>query len=191
MAKYTKKQKEAYAAQMRANPTFTERLMWEYIREGQCGADFKPQVVTPCGWIADFLCEDPKLIIEIDGAPHEGQEEKDATRDAAHAKKGYATLRIPSQRVMEESPNFFKAHVEEMTYQARTDTEVGPTWCLDLVDAVSQLGLPRSYDGLKRGREHWHSECRKLQAKAARLEDCVKTLAAALRQAIDIADESD
>lgn len=110
-SKYTKKQREAFAAQQRANPTATERLMWEYIRDDQCGATFERQVVTPCGWIADFLCESRKLIIELDGVRHTETYREDKKRDEAHAMVGYYTIRIQSEDVMNESSAYFKGHI--------------------------------------------------------------------------------
>jgi len=101
-SRFSKDQKEDFAAKQRANPTYTERLMWEYLRDDQCGATFQRQVVTPCGWIADFLCESRGIIIEVDGSNH--REAEDEKRDRAHHKKGYRTLRIDAHEVESESP---------------------------------------------------------------------------------------
>jgi len=103
LAKYTKKQKEAYAAQLRANPTASERLCWELLRDGQTGAVFKPQQIV-CGWIVDFLCEEKKLVIELDGVPHGTKEAQavDDRRDAAMQKRGYRVFRIPSSLFFRE-----------------------------------------------------------------------------------------
>ena len=59
------------------------------------GASFRRQTpVSP--YVADFLCHDAKLIIEIDGGQHfePAQQRRDAKRDAFLNSKGYRVIRF-------------------------------------------------------------------------------------------------
>ena len=46
-------------------------------------------------YFADFIFEDKKLIIELDGTQHKKTVEQDAIRDAWFNSKGYTVIRIP------------------------------------------------------------------------------------------------
>jgi very-short-patch-repair endonuclease len=58
------------ARSLRQNQTDAERIFWNHLRNRQIqGCKFRrQQVIGP--YIADFLCMEPKLIIEIDGGQH-------------------------------------------------------------------------------------------------------------------------
>jgi very-short-patch-repair endonuclease len=51
-------------------------------------------------YFADFVCEAAKLIVELDGAAHEGCEAYDARRTQALELFGYEVLRFPNERVL-------------------------------------------------------------------------------------------
>ena len=60
--------------------TNAEQLLWNEIRAHRFGGlKFRRQV--PLGpYIADFLCVEKKLIIELDGKSHEGKKSYDERR---------------------------------------------------------------------------------------------------------------
>lgn len=82
----------ALARQMRREPTAAENRFWYFARNRMIGGmKFRRQV--PVGpFIADFLCVDEKLIIEIDGGQHGGPQ--DERRDAHLGALGYRVLRF-------------------------------------------------------------------------------------------------
>ncbi len=53
------------------------------------------------GFIADFVCFDARLIVEVDGATHSTNEEiaRDAARSAALVVQGFAVLRFTNDDV--------------------------------------------------------------------------------------------
>jgi len=53
------------------------------------------------GYYLDFVCIDRKLVVEVDGAQHNGprQAEHDGVRDAVLQKAGYTVLRFPNSAV--------------------------------------------------------------------------------------------
>lgn len=88
-----------YARELRNNCTFTEILMWNYLKKKQLlGYDFDRQ--RPIGnYIVDFYCKDLMLAIEIDGESHYGNEGKDKKRDIRLNELGVTVLRFDDLEV--------------------------------------------------------------------------------------------
>jgi len=58
------------AKSMRSNPTYEEHIIWEMVRAKRfLGLKFKRQVLIG-NYIADFLCVDKNVVIELDGGQH-------------------------------------------------------------------------------------------------------------------------
>jgi very-short-patch-repair endonuclease len=91
------------ARSLRRTQTEAERKLWGYLRNGRLnGHKFTRQ--TPIApYIADFLCFDKKLIIEIDGATHGDQHEVeyDAKRTVFLEARGYRVFRCDNADVFE------------------------------------------------------------------------------------------
>jgi very-short-patch-repair endonuclease len=49
--------------------------------------------------IVDFACTKVRLVVEVDGAYHEGRARHDGARDRALEKLGWHVLRIPEHHV--------------------------------------------------------------------------------------------
>lgn len=89
-----------FAKRLRKESTFPERLLWSRLRAKRF-ADFKFRRQQILGnFIVDFLCEEKKLIIELDGQTHIG--EKDVKRDAYFAEHGYYVLRIDNKDLLKD-----------------------------------------------------------------------------------------
>jgi very-short-patch-repair endonuclease len=86
------KQRREHAKSMRREPTPAEAWFWLHAKNrGIGGMKFRRQV--PVGpYIADFLCAEAALIVEIDGGQHGN--ERDAGRDARLQDMGYRVLRF-------------------------------------------------------------------------------------------------
>jgi len=91
------------ARDLRNNQTPSEKLLWEVLRrKGLFGYKFLRQHPVfyreDKNWvdffIADFYCSTLKLIIELDGASHEGRKDYDSERDSKLNSKGLEVLRI-------------------------------------------------------------------------------------------------
>jgi very-short-patch-repair endonuclease len=73
---------------MRREPTHAERRIWRLLRDRRLGAcEFRRQESIG-DYIADFVCFERKLVIELDGGQHAEKSEKsyDAKRDAWSAR---------------------------------------------------------------------------------------------------------
>jgi len=89
---YTK-QTLVKAGYLRRAMTDSERRLWSALRGRQLeGAKFRRQ--QPIGpFIADFVCQEHRLIVEADGGQH-GDSPADAKRTAFLEDKGYRVLRF-------------------------------------------------------------------------------------------------
>jgi very-short-patch-repair endonuclease len=88
-----------FARAMRKESTNAERRMWTRLRNGQLnGLKFRRQV--PIGnAIADFVCYEHKLIVEVDGGQH-SESAHDKVRDAELTRRGFRVLRFWNIDVM-------------------------------------------------------------------------------------------
>ncbi|MEN3792582.1 endonuclease domain-containing protein [Fulvimarina sp. MAC3] len=86
-------------------PTDAERILWHRIRAGRLpGLRFRRQVPM-LGFIADLVCHEARLIVELDGWQHTGltaNAAHDSHRDTAFARADYRTLRIENDDVIED-----------------------------------------------------------------------------------------
>ncbi len=88
------------ARHMRRKLTPAEAKLWYQLRNRNMrGLKFRRQV--PVGrYIADFLCESAKVIIEVDGAQQGERVAEDATRTASLEAMGYLVVRVWNADVM-------------------------------------------------------------------------------------------
>ncbi len=88
-----------FARDLRRNMTDAERRLWGALRAQRFeGWKFRRQ--EPLGdYIADFICYDARLVIEIDGGQH-AESQRDVRRDAWFAEQGYRVLRFWNNEVL-------------------------------------------------------------------------------------------
>jgi very-short-patch-repair endonuclease len=79
--------------------TDAEKSLWRLLRSRQIGGHrFRRQV--PLGrYIADFICHDARLIIELDGGQHDGSSQE-AERSCFLQEQGYRVLRFWNNEVL-------------------------------------------------------------------------------------------
>ena len=56
-------------------PTRSEELLWRALRGRQLGVTFRRQVVLLGRFVADFYAAEVRLVVEVDGAWHDGRRE--------------------------------------------------------------------------------------------------------------------
>ena len=88
--------KAVLAREMRREMTSCEAKLWERLRRGNLGINFRRQQVI-AGFIADFYCHQAALVLEVDGPIHEA--EYDAERDRVFADHHIVTLRFTNRQV--------------------------------------------------------------------------------------------
>jgi very-short-patch-repair endonuclease len=89
------------ARRLRSNPTNAELRLWQNIRKKQLsGYRFRRQV--PLGpYVADFVCIERSLVVEVDGGQHSWREAQDLRRTAWLEAHGWRVVRFWNNEVME------------------------------------------------------------------------------------------
>jgi very-short-patch-repair endonuclease len=96
--------KAIQARKLRREMTPAERILWARLRQNRLqGIHFRRQQVI-AGFIVDFYCHAAAVVVELDGAVHEGHEDYDAERDRVLSERGFIILRFGNQRVQTELP---------------------------------------------------------------------------------------
>ena len=111
------------AKTMRQEPTEEEAILWSQLRATQLGYKFRRQ--HPIGlFIADFVCLDRKLVVEVDGKYHETEEAQkyDAERTKYLESEGYEVLRFTNDEV--------RANVEQVLDTIREHIVARPSLSL-------------------------------------------------------------
>lgn len=88
--------KAGLARRLRRSQTGAERKLWDHLRNRQLlGFKFRRQVPID-RFIADFVCLEAKLIVEVDGATHgtEAEFARDANRTDILESLGFVVLRF-------------------------------------------------------------------------------------------------
>ena len=90
----------ARAGALRQNMTEAEKRVWQILRSHQInGHKFRRQV--PIGrYIADFVCHEARLIVEIDGGQHDRSSPPEAERSRFLQNQGYRILRFWNNEVL-------------------------------------------------------------------------------------------
>ncbi|MFM9890024.1 MAG: endonuclease domain-containing protein [Rickettsiales bacterium] len=92
-----------HARDLRIQSTEVEKRLWYRLRDRQiAGYKFRRQHPIAAN-IADFACEDAKLIVELDGGQHNQPEHlhRDAKRSLELEQQGWRIVRFWNHEVME------------------------------------------------------------------------------------------
>ncbi len=90
------------ARALRQDATDAEKKLWYRIRNKKlCGHKFRRQ--QPVGkYIVDFICQEKKLVIELDGSQHAEQNEYDDERTKFLEDAGYKVIRFWNNEIFED-----------------------------------------------------------------------------------------
>ena len=90
-----------FARTMRKQPTEAEDRLWQALRDRRLmRLKFRRQM--PVGrFIADFICLEARLIVEVDGSQHGGSL-RDSERDQELTRRGFRVLRFWNDDVLRE-----------------------------------------------------------------------------------------
>jgi very-short-patch-repair endonuclease len=97
-----KNEKLELAKQMRREMTYAERCFWNGVRGRKLhGLKFRRQQIID-GFIADFYCNELRLIVEIDGGVHETQKDYDKLRDRIISRNEIKVIRFSNELVVDQ-----------------------------------------------------------------------------------------
>jgi len=100
-------QLQPLANQLRKTMTKAEACLWNYVlRAGSLQGYYFRRQRPILNYIADFVCFELMLVIEIDGSTHayEGAMEKDLQKDKDLQQVGFAVLRFSNEMVLSRMP---------------------------------------------------------------------------------------
>jgi len=116
------------ARNLRNNSTLSEVLLWKQLRNKQMmDYDFDRQKSID-NYIIDFFCDQLKLAIEIDGASHIDNEDKDKLRQQKIEEYGISFLRFSDLEVKKNIQNVLhtiKGWIEESKHPAPSKKNFG------------------------------------------------------------------
>ncbi|WP_422732642.1 endonuclease domain-containing protein [Microbulbifer magnicolonia] len=93
----------ARARKLRTNSTEAEQRLWYFLRAHRfMGLKFKRQKSIG-RYIVDFVCLQPKLIIELDGGQHANQIRYDQQRDTWLRSQDFRILRFWNNQVLTQT----------------------------------------------------------------------------------------
>lgn len=118
-----------YSRKNRKQATKSEGLLWSRLRARQlCGLKFRREH-TIGSWIADFACEETRLVVEIDGGYHDHTAEQDLEREQALRTLGWDVLRFSDEEVEQDTDavcHAIASHLElEYSFQKRDGGQSG------------------------------------------------------------------
>lgn len=94
---------------MGKEPTNAEASLWMRLRQRQVGGlKFRRQHIIS-HFIIDFYCPKAKLVIELDGAVHDGQSDYDQEREEVLKALGYGVLRFTNAELKEDPQLVWKS----------------------------------------------------------------------------------
>ncbi len=104
------------ARSFRKNMTESENRMWYFLRDRRLnGYKFvREQIID--NYIADFVCRQKKLIVEVDGEHHADEDvvKYDQKRTEFLEKKGYKVFRVWSNEIFENIDGVLEAILDEL-----------------------------------------------------------------------------
>lgn len=88
------------ARELRRDMTPAETILWQELRGNKLGSHFRRQQVIK-GFIVDFYCHKSALVIEVDGAIHdeEAQKEYDIKREQVLHALGLRVVRFRNEEI--------------------------------------------------------------------------------------------
>jgi len=128
-----------FAKQLRSNSTDVERVLWRLLRAHRL-ADFKFRRQVPIGpYIADFVCFEHRLVVELDGGQHADALEQDAGRDAWLGDQGFRVLRFWNNEVLDNLDGVLTKILEELSPSPQPLSHEGRGAVIQQAPAITAL----------------------------------------------------
>lgn len=87
-----------FSRENRKEPTESEAILWQKLRNNKLGHKIRRQHAIGI-FIADFVCLDKRIVIEVDGDYHLNNQELDAARTAFLKEEGFEVIRFTNHDV--------------------------------------------------------------------------------------------
>ena len=119
---------KAFARENRQHPTEAESLLWNHLRQNDWGLRFKRQHIIG-DYIADFVCLEQSLVIEVDGSYHSEAEqvEHDEMRSIVLQRMGFRVMRFTNKEVFGALDEVLNRIQKELNIKTMTDKQTTPS----------------------------------------------------------------
>ncbi|MFD2324443.1 endonuclease domain-containing protein [Mucilaginibacter galii] len=97
----------------RHEPTEAENVLWQLLRRDATGFKIRRQHVID-NYIADFVCLQKGLVIEVDGGYHQHTKEADADRTEMLNHWGFKVIRFTNEEVIQKPQSVFETIRQEI-----------------------------------------------------------------------------
>src|SRR5579862_7104845 len=114
------KKLQPFANSLRKGMTKAEACLWKYVLKARNMKGYQFRRQRPVlNYIADFMCKELMLVIEVDGITHHWEEtqEKDRRKQEALEKSGFKVIRISDDDVLNDihyCARYIAAVIEEI-----------------------------------------------------------------------------
>jgi len=102
------------ARKLRRNQSEAEKKVWQAIRSRRLGGYKFRRQVPISHFIADFVCEDARLIVELDGGQHAENKADDLLRTQPLETFGYRVIRFWNNEVFENMEGVLSVILQEL-----------------------------------------------------------------------------
>lgn len=144
------------ARKLRQQQTSAEEALWELLRDRQL-ADLKFRRQHQIGdYIVDFFCAEHRLVVELDGAPHETSKrpKHDEKRDKYLKSLGHIVLRFENKEVFEDTTNLLQAITQSLPSTCGRGAG-GEGGAPDRADTVLFIDARHIYRQVDRAHREW------------------------------------
>ena len=155
---YRSEKLKEFSSSMRQNMTDAEKKLWYAINNKKLGFQFRRQYVIDNKYIADFVCLQKKLVIEVDGSQHI-ENKKDEFRTQYLQQFGFNVVRFWNWDINENldgclqiiydilTNNSFEKRLAEFKEKfGPAPGSTGVSHCL--ADPAARAGLPQNKVGV-------------------------------------------
>lgn len=113
------------AKELRRAQTPAEEVLWQQLRRDQLGGHRFRRQHPIGGYVADFACAEHKLVVELDGAVHDGQIEEDARRTEFVESLGWRVIRFGNESVFTDLDAVLSRILNELRSPSLAERERG------------------------------------------------------------------
>jgi very-short-patch-repair endonuclease len=95
------KRLQPFANKLRKEMTKAEACLWKYVLRARQMKGYQFRRQRPVfNYIADFMCKELRLVIEVDGITHDSKLEKDKRRTDVLRQAGFNVFRFTDEEVL-------------------------------------------------------------------------------------------
>ena len=114
------REKLQFKRALRKNLTPAEQILWKELRCRKLLNTKWRRQENIGQFIADFLCKEYKLIVEVDGGIHTVQDEYDQLRTTIINAHEYRVIRFQNKEILNDVSNVLQRISEEISHPSET-----------------------------------------------------------------------